>query len=122
MTWNVDLMDNWGFHTAGSASIIVPAGQGGTYLITARLAMTGGATLPQGLALNRTSGSAPTGRLNQVLHRTIVAGLGTAGCQQLVTMQALAAGDVLTFQAWNGAAATDATQNYTFCELTRLLL
>jgi hypothetical protein len=122
LTWNVDLMDNFGFHATGSANITVPAGQGGTYLITARLAMTGAATLPQGLALNRASGSAPTGRLNQVLHRTIVAGLGTAGCQHLETIQTLVAGDVLTFQAWNGAAATDTTQNFTFCEFTRLLL
>lgn len=122
MTWNVDLMDNWGFHTAGSASITVPAGQGGTYLITARMAMTGAAGVPQGLALNRASGSAPTGRLNQVLHRTLVAGLGTSGCQHLETIQTLVAGDVLTFQAWNGAAATDTTLNYTFCEFTRLLL
>jgi hypothetical protein len=120
MTWNVDLSDNFAFHAANSASITVPAGQGGTYLVTARLSMTGAGGVPQGVAFNRVSGSAPTGRLAQCLHRTIVAGLGTSGCLHLETIQALAAGDVCTVQAWNGAAATDTTLNYTFVELTKL--
>jgi hypothetical protein len=117
----VDLMDNWAFHAAGSANIVVPAGLGGTYLITAKLAMTGGAGLFQGVAINRVSGSAPTGRLSQVLHQTLVAGLGSAGAQHIETIQTLVAGDVLTVQAWNGATAADTTQNFTFVELTKLL-
>jgi hypothetical protein len=121
LTWNVDLMDNWAFHAAGSANIVVPAGLGGTYLITAKLAMTGGAGLFQGVAINRVSGSAPTGRLSQVLHQTLVAGLGSAGAQHIETIQTLVAGDVLTVQAWNGATAADTTQNFTFVELTKLL-